>query len=98
MTNIANWGMGTNVSHKCVFSSYGFPESLDPTKFNPDGEVCTKEEMSNHKAAVKDWIDKKKNNKKLNHKQARKFGKIGKCGKTGEVCNDETCDLYGPEC
>ena len=66
MANIANWGMGVNVSDTGEVTNYGFPESLDPTNFHPDMEVCTIEEIYNHKKALKDWADKEKNNTKLN--------------------------------
>lgn len=51
--NIANWGMGTNFDKNGEFTSYGFPSSLNPERFQPDHEMCSPEEIKNHEEALK---------------------------------------------
>lgn len=48
---IKPWGMGTTV-HENGETGYGFPETTDPERFHPDYEMCTEEEIKNHKAAL----------------------------------------------
>ena len=61
MTMIRPWGMGTNV-HSDGETDYGFPSTTNPTEFHPDCEMCTKEEISNHKKALEEWSNKEQNN------------------------------------
>jgi hypothetical protein len=54
MTMIRPWGMGTTV-HDDGETGYGFPETTDPNKFNPDYGMCTKKEIQNHKLDLEEW-------------------------------------------
>lgn len=58
------WGMGTTI-HDDGETGYGFTETSDPTKFHPDIEMCTPEEIANHNEALEYWKKSKTSEDKV---------------------------------
>lgn len=52
MSNMCNWGIGTNTDEDGLYVVYGYPVCGNPERFEPDPEMCTEEEIKNHKEAL----------------------------------------------
>lgn len=51
--NNPQWGIGSITDEKGEVISYGYPwQGLDPARFHPDYEVCTKQEIENYRASL----------------------------------------------
>lgn len=51
------WGMGVTMDGDGEVC-YGFAATDNPENFHPDYEVCTEEEIQNHKNALTEWEEK----------------------------------------
>lgn len=49
------WGIGVNTDDNGEYISYGHPEGNDPNNFHPDYEVCSEDEIKNHRKALTKW-------------------------------------------
>ena len=58
IVEIKKWGLGVSVDEKGEFICYGCPVVEDPTRFSPDYEVCTAEEIENHKRSLRERNEK----------------------------------------